>query len=59
MRLTLVGLTENKYDNEEVKAHLITKRVEKELFELSQPAEKCDKVPAYVCVCECERERIN
>ena len=34
MRLMLVPSTESKYDNEEVKAHLIMKRMEKELFEL-------------------------
>ena len=61
MSLMLVCLTESKYDNEEVKAHLIMKRMEKELFELSQPAENCDKafVCVCVCVCVCVRERFN
>lgn len=49
-------LTESKYDNEEVKAHSIMKGMERELFELSQAAAKCDKASADVCifVCVCE-----
>ena len=43
MGLILVPLTESKYENEEVKAHLIMKLMEEALFELSQAAEKCDK----------------
>lgn len=50
-RLMLVHLTESKYYNEEVKAHLIIKQMKEELFELSQANAKCDKA----CVCLCKR----
>ena len=46
----VVCLTENKYDNEEVKAHLIMKQMEKKLFKLSECAESCDKASAWVRV---------
>lgn len=47
MGLILVPLTESKYDNEEVKAHLIMKLMEEALFELSQAAKKCDKAECW------------
>lgn len=51
MRPMLVCLIQYKYDNE-VQMYLIMKKMEKELFELSQPIEKCDKTCVSVCVNE-------